>query len=833
MRKSYRLLVFLTSIALQLFGIGLLSIILEFSLLELFSDWSFLLLLPFILLCVEEVYVWAKNGKRSDFSEFIFILYCFFLIFFVTKDFLTSLMGAFSLYLWVGVWELRHYPVINKILMISLITYTVVFIMGIISFYLDDAFFLNTALAFSFWIILILGFLFFGRKYLIVWRFMSPQYLTLFLYIIGWLVVVFINQYTPINFLDYIYLVLIFVNIFIYFTSGIFLDKLLGIKRVKDKKINEIVNNVKRDINIKGKIKTGFGEYPILNAMAYGPIFDRRIAIIAEDINNIPKDELRGIVAHELAHIKGNHTLILALITIGDLVVRMFLGIPATMYDYTFGDPQLPLIYFILINIGIYVILYFFVRILEGFADLKAKRSGYEIELAKALYNLESFYATGREIGLNTMLLCEEKITNENQMLDYMETAKYLNNSMINPSRFSLLSNFLNSHPLTFHRLATILDKKNSIKPAKEALLPLLCLRRSKQRKYANVFLDARQKIQQIATKKFKEHFQIDDITLFLEEINRKERYKMDFGEAFLFQHLISKEIIIGTLMDIQFNDNICEPESYVVQVFKNGEIKALETSLYSKKRICFENTYILNNQRLMLKDIELLDSNTKAHYIFSDIHGNIEKKAVNKTKLTYPLEFIESFEDHEIFLKQKGEIDILKCRSITSDQNNKIIITLDSNSALDPNDNPHLVTIDLDEIIIFPYRVQFSITNKTKLKKSARILLEWIYKTNQRTYFYLKKPVNNIEVGYIKEIINTSINSSLKKHSFEELNNMIKIKILTIFKEIKEIEVSQIDMISFKYKTGMIQKREELSIFTKLFYKLLKKLNQESIIFQ
>ena len=98
-------------------------------------------------------------------------------------------------------------------------------------------------------------------------------------------------------------------------------------------------------LEIKGKVKVGFGKYPILNAMAYGSVLDKRIAVIAKDINEIPKDELKGILTHELAHTKGKHTFILTFITSIYLIIRMFLGIPATFYDYTFGNPQIPNIF--------------------------------------------------------------------------------------------------------------------------------------------------------------------------------------------------------------------------------------------------------------------------------------------------------------------------------------------------------------------------------------------------------------------------------------------------------------------------------------------------------
>ncbi len=178
-------------------------------------------------------------------SDLIAIGFFFFLILFFSKDFLTSIMGAFSIYLWIGIFELKDYPILNKILIISLVTYNVIFIAGLLSLYLDDPIFLNTSFAFSFWIILILGFVLFGRKYIVVWRFMSPEYLTLFLYVIAWLAVIFINQYTPLTFvgnpiqrigskdftfLDFfmnIYFILIIINWIIYFSSVFYLDKLL------------------------------------------------------------------------------------------------------------------------------------------------------------------------------------------------------------------------------------------------------------------------------------------------------------------------------------------------------------------------------------------------------------------------------------------------------------------------------------------------------------------------------------------------------------------------------------------------------------------------------
>jgi Zn-dependent protease with chaperone function len=66
--------------------------------------------------------------------------------------------------------------------------------------------------------------------------------------------------------------------------------------------------------------------------MAYGSIFDKRIALIAEDYKQVPEDEVKGIIAHELAHTKGKHTLILTFITTGDLVFRMLFGVACLLH---------------------------------------------------------------------------------------------------------------------------------------------------------------------------------------------------------------------------------------------------------------------------------------------------------------------------------------------------------------------------------------------------------------------------------------------------------------------------------------------------------------------
>ncbi|MBY8983721.1 MAG: M48 family metalloprotease [Candidatus Lokiarchaeota archaeon] len=816
-------------------------LIMHLSWLQLLQDWTFILTLIFYLLTIEEFYQWARNGKRSELSDIVAIMFFFFLILFFSKDFLTSLMGAFSIYLWIGIFELKDYPVLNKILIISLVTYNVIFIAGIFSFYLDNPRIIETSFAFSFWIILIMGFILFGRKYLVVWRFLSPEYLTLFLYIIAWLSVVFIDQFTPFNlvtsnpftsnnfslfdFFLNIYFILILVNWLIYFISGIILDKMLGIKKIENPRLTELITNVKNKIGIKGNVKVGFGKYPILNAMAYGSFFDKRIAIIAEDLNQIPEDELKGIVAHELAHTKGKHTLILTIITTCDLFIRMLFGIPATFYDYTFGNPQLPLFLFIFLNLSIYVVLFIFVRMLEGKADLKAKISGYGNELVKALYNLESFYASGREIGLNTMLLCEEKISKDNQLLDYMNTASYLNNSMIKPSKASLLGNFLNSHPPSYIRIAAILN--NELKPGKEALLSFICLKKSKQKKYAKLFENSRQAFKNIANEKFKEFFKINDVPSLLNDLRRKELYKYELNKDFLFTNKINDDKIFGNIVDIQFLDDISDSDQFIITNLKTNKTEYLSTSLYTRVQINLNEKYYLEkNSPLILKNIIFNDKKNDGNYIFMDNNNQEIRKSIPKTKLPNSVAILLNLKDNVIFFKHKAKLKVLMCVNV-SKANNLKDYELVFSDITNPDKKP--LKYSLKELIIRPRSVYLSISKSQHFRKSEVKVINWLKTNHIFISIYLKKPVNNAEHGYIQNL-DVKIEDP-KKSKNEEQKHSNSLSVKNIFGKNIVIPYDKVELISFEYNSALIQIKSATSFSSRLGYKILKKFKPDKII--
>ncbi len=809
--------------------------------LQIFIDWTFWTTIILYLLTIEEFYRFSKDGKRSDLSDILAIFFFFFVILFLSKDLMTSIMGAFSIYLWFGIYELKDYPVLNKLLIISLVTYNIIFIAGIISTYLSNPLFLNATFGFSFWIILGLGFILFGRKYIIVWRFMSPEYLTLFLYIIAWLAVVFVDKYILFNFIRYgpldlrnfnllefflnIYFILIFVNWLVYFISGPLLDKMLGIKRVKNGNLVALVNSVKERMKIKGKVKVGFGKYPILNAMAYGSIFDKRIAIIAEDYDEIPEDEMKGIVAHELAHSKGKHTLILTLITSLDLMVRMILGIPATIYDYTFANPSLPLLGFLLLNVGIYVILYIFVRYLEGKADLKSKKTGYTQELAKALYNLESFYATGREIGLNTMLLCDEKINKDNQLMNYMETAQYLHNSMIKPSRTSLLGNILNSHPPSYFRLAALLD--DNLKPMNEAFLPFLCLRKKTRKKYAEKFRKADNEFKKLANQKFMELFEINSVSTYLNGLKRKELFKYEIGNDYMFKNKISDEIVVGKLEDVEIVDDLCDPDRYIIIERENTQKRSLESSQFAEKRIIYNGTYFMDNlTSLKLLELKINEDKKNGIINFLDNENNLISKEINKLKLPLSVDIIKKFNNSDVFFKERGVLKINKCINI-----NPAMRLDEFKLEFQGDESSRKKDYILTELIIKPKNVFLVISKTRSFRASELNILEWLKQNEVRTLISLKKPVNNSEIGYLLDMNLGDVNDE-SKQTMKENDNEDFVLIKNIFKKEVKIPYKTIDYLSFECSTGSISKKSETSLINKFGYKITKKLKPDKIFY-
>ncbi|TFG19777.1 MAG: hypothetical protein EU530_05205 [Promethearchaeota archaeon] len=976
-------------------------------------------------LMVNELYHWRKQGKRSEAFDLVLLIFIFVTIYLLTYDpeldsvadpIMNSIIGAFGIFIIFGAYELREYEVLNKLLIITAVTYNIIFIATLVNSFLHDAGIMiefidgeyiknwkirDTAFSFSIWIILILGFALFGRKYIVVLRFMSPEYLTMFLYIIAWLAVrtlslIWKNIISPEAQRSIVYGALFVISWAVYAVSGPVLDKMLGIKRVSkqikkiDKQLEEETNkekikqleNEKRqyvqlqklvdevsskvklkklrlrripkqlveidkllesEIDLqrrkeleteksqylqlqeflderqnKGKlkrlrlrripkqlveidklleseinperrkeleidksqylqlqelldalsstyqrrnpVKVGFGKYPILNAMAYGAFFDKRIAIISSDINEIPADELKGIIGHELHHAKGLDTLLLSVISSIQLLVFWAIpGWPATMYDYTFGTikPPIPLWGFIVVNFAITIIIYVFIRILEGRADRRTRQSGFGNELAKGLYNLEGFYSSGREIGLDTMLLSEEKIIEYNKVDNYSTTAQYLDDHMNNPKVGSLLSNLMNSHPPSYLRILTMYDNEDQIKPGRESIMPFLLLGKGGRLKYGRNMKAAREKYREMANKKFKSMFGIENYAAYLEYLKKKEVYEVMMNKVYLHVDEETFSVGIGVMKDLKIEDEVCEPFKYIfspIEVIfpENGaiDINAEKFIQFNTSHTSSES-YIVPEDVAKLKELEfgaLYQLSKKMNAILVSVkidpllHEEAAKlskepafikKSYNKFKkllrkyITYyfldekeqlvekkwrfkpkfNLNTIYKAKGKEIFLKERATLQLLRLKEIRPDKDKFHFTLVCENVETGEEDN-----YPLNSTLVIKNEFGLHFHSDSENFDDEIKILDYLKKNLTRVTIYLKKAVNNMETGYIQSI--TYDENNPKANSFLVLNNIHTQKI--------EIPLKKIETVVFSYETIGIMKKEKMSLAERFMQKVL-----------
>ncbi|WP_457558122.1 M48 family metalloprotease [Candidatus Harpocratesius sp.] len=808
----------------------------------------------FWIALVNEGLHWIKNGKRSDWADIVAILFLFITVFLITRDVLLSFVGAFSIYLLFGIDELKEYEILNKIVLISVITYNVIFIAGILDeIFQKEGFWQNIAFSFSFWLILILGFAFFGRKYLVVFRFMSVQYLTLLLYVVAWLVIVMINGMFSINFNQYIYEALILTNLIIYAFSGPLINILMGYKKENDPQLNQMVKEVAEKIGLNPKkIQVRFGKYPILNAMAYGAFWNTNMAIIAPDKESIPLNELKGIIAHELGHLKQKHTLLLTLVSTVEIFIFQLLKWPVTMYDYVFNKENQPfeMWVFLLINFGISIFLYIFVRYLEGHADNVAKTSGYASSISKGLYNLESFYATSHEIGLDATLLSDEKVSEKNQMLQYYSTAVYLNKMIIKPSRGILMSNFINSHPPSFHRIMILLDEKG-FSPLQESFMPVLFLNQKKAREFCIKTNNARQKYMELVNQKIKEKFHFERITEFHETLQQKEFYSYKIGKTHAFLNMITGERWIGVIKAINYRENVTESLEYDVEIKKGEnqtEIIKINPSICKEIPLFIGSNYKFRKEGILkLKNIELNvlyegKNRQKKHLkdpyykfintgvaIFIDLNGKEIRKPIFKTKFPIAFKLIEEFNGKNIFLKKYGSYIALNVKELMFDAKGKFSVSsLKINNKSFSGDyqnsdsmNDHIYQFNSETHTIKYERLYFPIHNDDKTKAMETNFIKFLQKEQIRVIIVLKKAVNSEIDGRI-----TNIEFDEKSHEF-----ISKVQIISIFNEEINVNLKKIDGIFLNLPTLIVQDNVEISLFSKLINKI-RQLNHPEKIF-
>ncbi|MHA1793297.1 MAG: M48 family metalloprotease [Promethearchaeota archaeon] len=812
---------------------------LDFVYTKLLSNIFFWAVIVLGMMLENEVYQWVKKSKRSASLDLSFIFFMFSLTFLITEDFFTGIMGAFAVYLIIGSLELKEHDVINKVILISAITYNFLFFMGIIDFLWDKLNpgnkidLLDKSFSISFWLMLILGFVFFGRKYIVVWRFMSPQYIMLALYLLSWLFITTIGFLFNIkDVFQWIFPLLMGTNVIIYFLTGSLIDKFLGIKTLKKvdgteaKNMVDLVEKVQDKIGLSGRVKVGFGKYPIINAMAYGPVFDKRICIIAPDLK-LPLDEMEAIIAHELGHLKCNHPLKLVFINIFDLGFRWLIGlldgfyIPATYYDITFGKKfmlfgiELDIMWYLIFNMLIFAFLYLFVRMMEANADFVVKRAKLGKQLAKALYNLESFYALGKQVGLNVVLLADEKQDRTHVILNYLSAAKTLHAQMNKPSRFLGVTTLLNSHPPTFIRIVNMLLPDDAeFSSWQETVLPGKFLLMKNVRGFSAATSNVRAEFSAIANKKFIEMFKtdvgdVDNINKFLEKLRLHGNFKELLKQEFVTLSRLEKKAMFVKIKRIVYNDSICTPFSYEVidPQGENEDSKLINPSDHEIYRATRGNHYDIRIARNKLVACELTaikieNDSKKIVCVFKEPGGDEIELDFQKIKNQITHETIKDIKNEEIFLNYNDAFEMLKCEDIKeADIVSNYVLTTRKLS------DDSIMQVTIKDYIIDRGLHVISIHGDDKYKERYWMFFSWFKESGGWLKIFLKKPVNNDHYCQVTEISNNEKSFSLKLR--DNFGNVL------------ETDITRIDFVLFEVDTISIKHLDQQSFLEKMTRKI------------
>ncbi|MHA1868369.1 MAG: M48 family metalloprotease [Candidatus Heimdallarchaeaceae archaeon] len=642
-------------------------------------------LIGFVFL-ISEIYTKLKHDTTSENMVLSTIGLTFGLILFFLQDWLIAIAFSFFILAVYQTWQLRESPVWRELMITSVATYFV-FLVGTVADKIyeivkgeETEIFTGWAYNLMIYVFLIMALIFFGKKFILVTRFMSPQilYLTLFAfaYLALWTVGKFIPNfdnltlnYLPINpeiskriiFLSFgPYEIIIILSFFLYFISGWLLDVLLGIKRTEDERLRRLVNEVKERLEIKKEIKIGTVKAPILNAMAYGPFFDQRVAFISNDLNEFSDDDIRGIIAHELSHNKRAHVIWLQVISSMEMIIKKAFLLPATTLDYAVVKENIPFIQYFFLSYGIIAFLMIFVRIMEGDADRKTKEVGYGKELAQALYKLEGFYqGIAGDFGLNVQLLTGKEFTESEKLRFRGEAAISLYTQLYKSSRWAMFSNIFMSHPRTSFRIVAAID--DSLSPVKGALLPYwLILPNFIRKKAVKNLTKKRDTFDKLISSRFREYYGSEGVKQFLEITHVNELYQSYLGKNVVAFDKTENVIILGKAKELIIKESICRPLQLLIVT--EIEEKPIYVTDYVINEAEIGEKYILKNGKMgELKSYIVKEKSNRPIFILID-HKGKEIKTYSTGK---SLEYLLSKVNQQIFIYKDGIDQITKLSNI------------------------------------------------------------------------------------------------------------------------------------------------------------------------
>jgi len=576
----------------------------------------------------------------------------------LTGDVLLAALSGILALMIIGTFEIRENPIWLRMMFTFTISYGFFFVMVLIGYVTTHVFpslgdhiasflsqflgpeinvqqfFIGIGYNLIIWIMVITAFIVFGRKFIIVTRFISPQMTYLVLYFVALLIILQLNLpkvpiTLPTGTLEleiWKYLAIFVANVFIYLISGYLLTFLFGIKPLHSERVEKIIKEVQLKIDTPIR-QIGIVKAPILNAFAFGPWFDQRIAYIASDLDVFSDSEIRGITAHELAHVKHKHTLLLLGITALELAFKAILDAPSSPWEYVLqlNNPAWDFLTFWLFNIILFAFLLTFVKMLEGQADKVTREAGFGLDLAESLYRLESFYyGIAGEIGFNTQLMTGKQRSKEENIRFMGDQAFYLYRNLA-PSRMTCLMNLIASHPLTSIRITLQIDK--SIGAFRTGLMVWMLLIPGLRKRTIRKLQKNHEEFTNILSRKF-----IDDFGSISTYVNLT--YEEQEYERYLGRHLLAKPWLIdspaywGEVIELKRTENIISP---IIMVLKLPDANTIELAKCNYDLILADtgdNYFNKKGDIVILKDVKIKKGKFKT-FIFDKKGKDIQSKSI------------------------------------------------------------------------------------------------------------------------------------------------------------------------------------------------------------
>jgi Zn-dependent protease with chaperone function len=790
-------------------------------LISLLDNTQNLMILAFIgciVLFLFEGYKFYRYKMKSDLMDFSLLGAIGLGSFILFDDLFLSVIAVIFVLMVIGTYELRESPVWLRLMAAFTITYgylligtlfekglrllvtrNILLLPESLSWLLDSnriaGFFWSTMM----WILLISSFVFFGKRFILVSRFLSPQYVYLFVYSAVYLIVLGTRSIPW----EYRYLVLFISNLFLYSISGPMLSFLFQIKPLDDERALRIIKEVEAKIGTKIR-SIGIVQAPILNAFAYGPFFDQKFAFIVKDINNFTDEELLGITAHEISHLKGKHTFWLLWIGFVDLAIRLILNIPATQLDFVFGAqdnrPVIDLFTYYMVNMVFFAVSLIFVRIMEANADKRTKEIGYGHELGAALYTLEGFYrGIAGELGLNATLLTDSTRTEAEEKRFSGEAAIEMHNKLMNPSRYGLVMNLIVSHPPTPFRIAAMVS--DDIGSVRLALLPLLLIIPGTRSRNIKLLRRSESDFAELLTINYNKRFtSVDEYihSTFAAEtlmhyLNRK---------LLLISKLNKNQFYIGTLKATISSTNIVDPLALELETDnKNVLVNSKNFSIQVYEP---ESTYIVKKKELLtLKSAEQTKSG-KLVYLY--------EKNSKEIKLNYlGVNFKDFLIENSFILQSRGTYEPLTLQTIDNKETTSNTISslkglngvsfnfLSFNPGKEVNIIGNEMKINLSPIVLFLYK---------RFENENMALIRFLIKTKTKIVMYTSK---DPDIGIPCELTNITEDKKVYYRGCGEIKEDF-------------LGLRQVDALVLRYPFKLIQSTAEIGIFSKLFDKILSK---------